>query len=181
LSDTISKIIALIISFMLFFIFPIENMLTRQDDIAKVVVLNETCEFVDSVRNLGYITPIMYKQYCQALSMTGNVYKVSMEHKHTTIDPVYLDPVDKTSFQHDYNKNYDITYTKDILSTLLPDSLSHSGDNYYFLSKGDIFSVQVINTNKTAATKVQQMLLMSDLPVNRIVVTYGGMVRDEDY
>lgn len=181
MSETLSKIIALIISLVLLFIFPIENMLTRQDDISKVVVLSETAEFVDSVRNLGYITPLMYSQYTQALSTTGNIYEITMEHKHYSIDPVYLDPVDTTSFQQDYSKNCNCTYTKDIMSTLFPDIPITENNNYYFLSKGDIFSVNVNNKNKTAATKVQQMLLMSHLPVNRIIVTYGGMVRDEDY
>lgn len=181
MSETLSKIIALVISIMLFFIFPIENMLTRQDDITKVVVLNETAEFVDSVRNLGYITPLMYMQYLQALSATGNIYEISMEHRQTSIDPIYTNPADMTSFQHDYNVNSKITYTDDILSKLFPENFNESIEKYYYLSKGDIFTVKVVNVNKTAATKLQQMLLMSALPVKRIAVNYGGMVRDENY
>ncbi|NLM10697.1 MAG: hypothetical protein GX213_07990 [Clostridiaceae bacterium] len=179
MSETLSKIIALIISILLFFIFPVENMLTRQDDITRVVVLNETSKFVDSVRNLGYITPLMYSQFSHALSATGNVYEITMEHTHNRIDPVYADPVVITSFQHDYNINARITYTDDILSVLFPDTGGAGGR--YYLSKGDIFCVKVANVNKTTATKIQQMLLMSDLPVKRIIVNYGGMVRDENY
>ena len=41
--------------------------------------------------------------------------------------------------------------------------------------------MNVVNVNKTMATKVQQMLLMTDLPAKRIAVTYGGMVRDENH
>jgi hypothetical protein len=49
------------------------------------------------------------------------------------------------------------------------------------MSKGDYFTVYVYNKNKTAAAKVQQMLIMAELPVKRIIVNYGGMVRDEAY
>lgn len=155
-------------------------MLTRQDDISRIVVLNETTEFVDSVRNLGYITPLMYMQFCQAISATGNIYEITMEHIHYSIDPVYTDPVVITSFQHYYNLNARITYTDDILSRLFPETPGESAGRYY-LSKGDIFRVKVVNVNKTPAAKVQQMLLMADLPVKRIAVNYGGMVRDENY
>jgi len=180
LSETLSKIIVLIILVLLFFVFPVENMLARQDDITRIAVLNETCEFVDSVRNLGYITPVMYMQFSQALSATGNTYEITMEHIHNSIDPNYTDPVDMTSFQHDYNVNTRVSYTEDILATLFPDTPGVSPDRYY-LSKGDIFRVNVVNVNKTMATKVQQMLLMTDLPAKRIAVTYGGMVRDENH
>jgi len=170
---------ALVVSMFLFFIFPVENMLTRQDDITKVIVLNKTAEFVDSVRNLGYITPLMYMQFSQSLSATGNIYEITMEHIHSSIDPVYTDPVDMTSFQHYYNVNARITYTDEILDRLFPENPHEPSDRYY-LSKGDIFTVKVSNTNRTPATKVQQMLLMSELPVKRIYVIYGGMVRDEN-
>lgn len=179
LSETLSKIIALVISILLLFIFPVENMLTRQDDITRTVVLNETAEFVDSVRNLGYITPLMYMQFTHALSTTGNIYEISMEHIHYRIDPIYIDKDDMTSFQHNYNVNNRVTYTDEIINRLFPENPDQ--DRYYYLSKGDIFKVKVVNINKTPATKVQQMLLMSDLPVKRIVVNYGGMVRDENY
>lgn len=154
-------------------------MLTRQDDITRTVVLNETAEFVDSVRNLGYITPLMYMQFTHALSTTGNIYEISMEHIHYRIDPIYIDKDDMTSFQHNYNVNNRVTYTDEIINRLFPENPDQ--DRYYYLSKGDIFKVKVVNINKTPATKVQQMLLMSDLPVKRIVVNYGGMVRDENY
>jgi len=178
LSETLGKIIALVVSIFLFFIFPVENMLSRQDDITMIAVLNETAEFVDSVRNLGYITPLMYSQFCQALSATGNSYEITMEHIHNCVDPVYIDPADISTFQHYYNINTSITYTDEIISRLFP---GNGMPDRYYLSKGDIFRVKVVNKNKTPAAKVQQMLLMSELPAKRICIIYGGMVRDENY
>jgi hypothetical protein len=178
MSDTFSKVIALIIAVLLLYIFPVENMLLRQDDITRIFVLNETAKFVDSVRNLGYITPVMYIQFNKKLAATGNHYNISMEHHRQKIDPVYEDPIDSTSFRHDYRSNYQTTYTDEILDCLFR---SATEDTYYYLSKGDIFSVQVVNENKTMAAKVQEMLLMSDLPVEKIIINYGGMVRDENY
>lgn len=179
MSESFSKIFALILVVVLLFIFPVENMLSRQDDITRIFVLNETAKFVDSVRNLGYITPLMYMQLNQKLSATGLIYDISMEHLHCSIDPVYIDPDDITSFQHDYNVNYKVTYTDEITNKLFP-SAGASGDNVYHMSKGDYFTVKISNKNKTTASKVQEMLIMSDLPVKRIFVNYGGMVRDEN-
>jgi len=181
LNDIFSKVIALILAVVLLYIFPVENLLTRQDEITKVFVLNETAKFVDSVRNLGYITPLMYSQFLRALSSTGNEYNVSMEHRHLSIDPVYIDPVDNTSFQHDFNTNEKTCYTDQILDCLFPPAAVPDEDRYYYMSKGDYFTVYVYNKNKTAAAKVQQMLIMAELPVKRIIVNYGGMVRDEAY
>jgi len=182
MSETFSKITALVISVLLLFIFPTENLLSRQDDITQIIVLNETTEFVDSVRNLGYITPLMYMQFCEALSATGNIYEITMEHIHTSIDPIYTDPDDMTSFQHDYGINQRITYTEEILEQLFPqNSLPSHSVNSYRLSVGDFFRVRVYNASKTPAAKVQQLLLMSELPVRRIIVNYGGMVRDENH
>ncbi len=181
MSETLSKVFALIITVLLLYIFPVENMLTRQDDITKVYVLNETAEFVDSVRNLGYITPVMYRQFSQVLSATGNRYVIMMEHRHINIQPIYTDPDDITSFQHDYSTHYQTFYNDDILKTLFPELNPPPADTNYYLSKGDLFSVQVVNDNKTIATRVQEMLLMTDLPVRKIIVNYGGMVRDENH
>lgn len=181
MSETLSKVFALIIAVLLLYIFPVENLLTRQDDVTRVFVLNETAEFVDSVRNLGYITPVMYRQFSEILSTTGNSYAITMEHRHVSIDPIYTNPADITSFQHDYNSNYRTIYTDEIMKTLFPAVNPPPVDTNYNLSKGDIFSVQVVNGNKTIATRVQELLLMTDLPVKRIIVNYGGMVRDEGH
>ncbi len=181
MSETLSKVFALILAVLLLYVFPVENMLTRQDDITRVFVLNETAQFVDSVRNLGYITPVMYRQFSEVLSTTGNLYAITMEHRHGRIDPVYTDPVDITSFQHDYGYHDKAIYTDEILNKLFPVANPPPADTNYYLSKGDLFSVQVTNQNKTIATRVQELLLMSDLPVKKIIVNYGGMVRDESH
>ena len=120
MSETLSKVFALILAVLLLYVFPVENMLTRQDDITRVFVLNETAQFVDSVRNLGYITPVMYRQFSEVLSTTGNLYAITMEHRHGRIDPVYTDPVDITSFQHDYGYHDKAIYTDEILNKLFP-------------------------------------------------------------
>jgi hypothetical protein len=180
MSDMLSKVIALLIAVLLLYIFPVENMLARQDDITRVFVLNETTQFVDSVRNLGYVTPTMYLQFAEVLSATGNSYDIRMEHNHVSIDPLYTDPAELTSFQHDYRTNYKTTYTDEIMEALFPETSQPQTDIYYYLSRGDIFSVHVVNKNKTIASRVQEMLLITELPTKRIIVNYGGMVRDEN-
>ncbi|RCX13011.1 hypothetical protein DFR58_11968 [Anaerobacterium chartisolvens] len=175
MGESLSKIIALFLSVLLLFIFPILNMFENQDDTTKVFVLNETAKFVDSVRNLGYITPDMYREFTRRLSATNNIYSIQMEHYHKRYDP--LDSAGAS--ENKFNINYRGTYTESIMSELFP--ASSAADPRYKLGKGDYFAVRVRNENKTLATKIQQMLYGADMAEAKIIINYGGMVKDEDY
>lgn len=179
MGETFGKIISLIIAVVLLFVFPVLNMFENQDDTTKVLVLTETTKFVDSVRNLGYITPNMYLEFTKKLSATNNIYSIEMEHYHTTYDPIYDDPMVASTFKDDFNVNYRATYTKGIMSTLFPDT--PSSETIYKLSKGDYFALRVVNKNKTVATKIQEMVFNANLGTAKIIVRYGGMVKDENY
>ncbi len=176
MGESLSKIIALFLSVLLLFIFPILNMFENQDDTTKVFVLNETAKFVDSVRSLGYITPDMYRDFTRRLSATNNVYSIQMEHYRKKYDPV--DNAAGTDGSK-FDINYGGTYTEGIMSELFPSTAVQ--DPGYKLGKGDYFAVRVRNENKTLATKIQEMLYSTNMDNAKIIVNYGGMVRDEDY
>lgn len=178
MGDSLSKIVAIILAVLLLFIFPILNMFENQDNTTQIFVLTQTCEFVDSVRSLGYITPDMYREFVNKLSATNNIYEIEMEHYHQKFDPVYDDPKDAATFKNDFNINYWATYTDEIMGVLFPES---SAGEDYKMSKGDYFKVKVRNRNKTAATRIQEILYNTDLSTAKIMVTYGGMVKDENY
>lgn len=178
MGDSLSKIVALFLAVLLLFIFPILNMFENQDDTTQVFVLTETAKFVDSARSLGYITPTMYREFAYKLSATNNIYEVEMEHYHKKFNPVYDDPTDDTTFKNDFSVDYWATFTGEIMEVLFPDS--STGSNYE-MSKGDYFIIKVKNKNKTAATKIQEILYNADLSTSKIMVNYGGMIKDENY
>ncbi|MCX7920459.1 MAG: hypothetical protein N3B21_00330 [Clostridia bacterium] len=179
MESTFSKIIALILATLLLFIFPVLNMFIKQDDTTHIFVFTETSKFVDQVRNLGYITPMMYREFANKLSATNNTYSIEMEHYHKKYDPIYDDPANAATFKDDFNVNFKATYTDNIMSTLFPNP-PLTGEKYK-LSKGDYFAVRVKNKNKTLATKLQEMLYNANLSEAKIIVRYGGMIKDEAY
>ncbi|MEA1974502.1 MAG: hypothetical protein U9N10_02955 [Bacillota bacterium] len=179
MGESLSKMVAIIIAVFLLFIFPLINMFENQDNISRNLVFNETTKFVDSVRNLGYITPRMYEDFHKKINATGNTYKISLTHMHLIINPVYTDITDLSTFQDDAKANYKNIYTKKILNDLFPDS--PTGDERYELNCGDYFLLEVFNKNKTMGTKVKELFLTVDLPDKNIIVNYGGMVKNENY
>ena len=180
MADSLSKFIAIVIAAFLLFIFPVKNEFERQDETSRMFVLTETTKFVDSARNIGYITPLMYLQFSKGLSATGNVYEIELEHYHKKYDPIYDDPSVAASFKEDFSVNYSGTFTDEILKKLFPGD-SAVTDRTYKMSKGDYFAVRIYNKNKTIATRMQEMVYNTKLPAEKIMVEYGGMVKDEDY
>lgn len=179
MGDILSKIVALILAVFLLFIFPTMNMFENQDNISRILVFNETTKFVDSVRNLGYITPRMYEEYNKKISATGNIYSIKMEHMHLKIDPIYTDVNDLSTFQENANSNYDNFYNDDILKILF--SNKDMEDRKYTLNNGDYFTLKVSNNKSTMGTKIKELLLNINLPEKNIVVNYGGMIKNETY
>jgi len=179
MGDSLSKIVAIILAVFLLFIYPISNMFERQDDISRIFVLAETTKLVDSVRNLGYITPNMYLEFTNNLAATNNTYDIQMEHRSKRYDPVYDDPTIAATFRDSFNVNYTAYFTEDILEKLFTGS--PSPEKIYTFSKGDYFVIKVRNKNKTMATKIQEMLYAVGLSTEKIVIRYGGMIKDEDY
>ncbi|MCM3130599.1 MULTISPECIES: hypothetical protein [unclassified Paenibacillus] len=176
------KVFGLILALALMFIWPISNSLNKQDDISEIVVLNSVTQFVDSVRDKGFITPTMYNQFSDQLTLTGNTYDIQMEHLHKRYDPIYSDAGE---FLGGYNVNYEGFYNAQINEKLFPrtstDGIDHP-NRVYKLAAGDFFNVTVKNTNRTAATLINDILTNTiNSPNSKIVIPYGGMVLNEDY
>lgn len=176
MGNPISKVVVIFLACLLLFIYPTLNMFQSQDNTTKMVVLVETETFVDSIRNIGYISPEMYKAYMHELSLTGNIYDVKIEHKHRNYDPVYDDPTNAATFKNDFNVNYVSYFNDEILGTLFPSS---GTGTKYFMSKGDYIVLKVTNRNDTIATKIQSMLVGRSIKANTIFVLYGGMIKSE--
>lgn len=164
MEDSLITIFSIILAAILMFIFPIMNTWERQDDISYMSIYADTVEFVDSARNLGYITLDMYESFLKSIYATGNTYDITLEHRNFEIIPS----------GDDYRSIYINSYTQSIIDKLQNDS---SG-NIYKMSEGDYFYVSVKNTNMTQATQLMEVVFASAQEPFRIGVPYGGMVRN---
>ncbi|NLG02975.1 MAG: hypothetical protein GX567_03935 [Clostridia bacterium] len=174
--NALSKVFAIFITVVLLFVFPMKNELERQDETSRMFVLNETAGLVDSVRNLGYLSPDMYEKYLDKLALTGNLYKVELEHAALIVYPVY--DSSGNPVPGDYLQTYKNTYEDVIEECLFPLNNPLTG-KAYDMKKGDYFCVRVVNQNKTTATKLQELLYGRAMRAEKIFVTYGGMIKDE--
>ncbi|MDD2627414.1 MAG: hypothetical protein PHR25_02620 [Clostridia bacterium] len=181
MQDNISVLIATILLVIIIVVFPIYNVATRQDSMAKNIVVEITTNFADSVRSKGYLTQKDYETFLYDLNKTGNIYDVELEiHK-----PILLPSNDET-----YEEKYKIEYTKTIIK-VMEDSVI-AGENLttnensvikqgvYYLNEDYKFYVRLRNTNATQA----QVLLSSVFGgnyENRISVNYGGVIKASEW
>lgn len=180
--NSISKVFSILIAILLLYVFPISAAFNQQDDISELVVLRATTSFVDAVRDKGFISPTMYNDFLQAIHATGNTFDVQMEHGQKRYIPVYDDPTRPETFRNQYEVHYDRFYNPQILPVLFPDSTVGKGDpsRRYGLHVGDTFYVVVKNTNRTNGTVLHDFLNNASSPQDKILIPYGGVVRNED-
>lgn len=164
MEDSLIVIFSMILAVVLMFLFPIMDTWERQDDISYMMVYSATVEFVDSVRNMGYITTNMYDDFLTNISATGNKFDVTLEHRE---------------------RIYSINGYKNIYTTQIEDVLYDGGalnnnniSNTYPMKAGDYFYVSIKNTNKTQSTLLKDVLYASSQETFKIGVPYGGMVRN---
>lgn len=168
MEDSLSIIFAVIVSLLLMFLFPMIDTWEMQDNLSYVVVYSTVTDFVDTIRNTGYITEEAYESFLTKLQATGNTYSVTMEHRE---------------FNEDLNA-YLNTYTNEILKTMDKGWLDENGNRQYSykLDKYDYFYITVKNTNRTQATVLSDFLASHAGDNFKIGVSYGGIVwsvRDE--
>lgn len=164
MEDSLIVIFSIILAVILMFLFPIMDTWERQDDISYMSVYSSVVEFVDSARNLGYITTNMYDKFVQQVNATGNRYDITIEHR-------------KRIYEIDSYKNI---YTTTIENELYKNNAKNDPavNNKYEMTAGDYLYVSVKNTNKTQSTLLKDVLYASPQETFKIGVPYGGMVRN---
>lgn len=162
MEDTLSIIFAIILSIILMFMFPLIDTWDLQDNLSYVVAYASTVDFVDAVRNTGYISRDAWDNYQNKLASTGNTYDVSMEHRRFNNDlSAYLN-----------------TYTLEIEDDLEKGILDNNGNRQYVhkLDKYDYFYVTIKNTNRTQASILSDFFASGGSTNVKIAVAYGGVV-----
>lgn len=179
--NSLIKIFAVLSAVLLLYLYPLSAAFDQQDDISELVALRATTAFVDAVRDKGGITPTMYNDFMTALAATGNSFDVQMEHDSKKYVPVYDDPTRPETFKGNYEVQYDAFFNSQILPVLFPDNRAAKDDpsRRYRMRAGDSFSVIVRNTNRTAGTLLFDFLNNTISPNEKIVIPYGGVVRNE--
>lgn len=168
--DSFSKIIAIFLAVILLFISPLLYMAQKQDSISQLYVLSETSKFIDSIKNSGYVSQNMYEDFIKKIDSTGNLYEIELTHCHKRVEP--LVDINTNDILQDFSVFYYNTYEDEIFEAF------DMGRDYYF-NRGDYISIHVINSNKTMAVSLLENLLSRDIEDTQIIVTYGGMIRDE--
>jgi hypothetical protein len=173
MGDSLSNIFAVIVALVMMFIVPLVDTWELQDNLSYVVTYAAVTDFVDTVRNTGYITLNNYTNLLNTLNATGNTFVVSMEHR-AFLPEVSSDMIENTG---KYTSAYLNTYTNTIVDVLK----SNNGTGTYRLNKYDYFYVTVKNTNKTQASAING-IIAKDNSNFKIGCAYGGVVwsiRDE--
>ena len=153
------------------FIAPILYMAQKQDVLTQNYVSNETTKFVDSIKNTGFISASMYQEFVRKIDNTGNLYNITIEHAHLRVEPNV--DIETNIVMDDYDSYYYNTYEEAIFEAF------DRGEDYYF-NQGDYISVKVVNRNKTLAVRIMEAFYKWDIPDQQILVTYGGMIRDDE-
>ena len=91
METSLQKIIAAIVGVLILFIIPVYIAFEKADDVSYSLAVKLTQNFVDNVRNKGYISPDMYSDFVSGLYATNNTYDVEIEHVKKRYDPaIYI-------------------------------------------------------------------------------------------
>ena len=166
MDDSLSIIFAVLVALVIMFIVPLMDTWELQDNLSYVVTYAAVTDFVDTVRNTGYISMDNYSNLVTTLNSTGNRFNITMEHRK-----INEQLSTKMAEENKNGKIYSVylnTYTNEILNAL------EKGD-VYKLNKFDYFYVTVKNTNMTQASIINN-LVAHDNSNFKIGCAYGGCV-----
>lgn len=133
MDSDLQRVFSILISVIILFLFPIYITFEKKDDISYSLALKITYNFVENVRDKGYLSRAMYDKYVNQLAATNNEYDISIEHVRKEYDPIFyvytdnsLTKVDKELDYLTYKDKYDssagtikengVTYNNVVLS-----------------------------------------------------------------
>ena len=168
MGDTAMTVGAIFIAAILMFVFPLMTMADKNDDVAQLSAQKATTEFVNTVRNTGKLTEDNYNNFVATLAATGNSYDVEMTLQHKDENPA------KKSTQGQATIGDNVYYT-DKTTQIISNLGSNNG--IINLKEGDIFTVEVENTNQTIATQLRNSIYkVTGNSSKTIVASESGMV-----
>ena len=168
MSDSLITVIAIMLTAVLLLVLPVMTMADRADDISKTDVETMTSNFVNEIRTIGKLTSEKYNKFVEELTSTGNTYDIEMEFKILDENP------GKKSTQSAKDKIGENVYYSVYTSQI--EDILNSNKNYN-LKEGDLFSVNVKNTNQTLAQQLKNFFYtVVGNDTYTIAASHGGMV-----
>lgn len=174
------KLMAVLLSLLLLFVYPLLESYQRQDDIAMMTAYRSALHFVDTIRDKGVLTPDMYSDFTAELGLTGYEYVIEMEHYAKRYEPDYDDPLNESTFHDRFLIRYELTGHQDIVSALFPERPYSKDDprRSYHMAIGDYIQLKIKPSQPLRSEVLIRWLSNSDdspqwsWPV-------GGMIRNE--
>ena len=168
MSDTFITVVAIMLAAVLILVMPVMTMADRVDTVSQTDIETKTSDFVNEIKSTGKLTPEKYSKFIEELTATGNTYNVEMEFKILDENP------GKKSIQTSKDKIGENVYYS-VYTTQIQDVLN--SNNTYKLKEGDIFSVNVKNTNQTLAQQLKNFFYtVVGNDTYTIAASHGGMV-----
>ena len=169
MSDTLVTVIAIALSAILMFVFPLMTMSDRTDDVSQLTVETATTEFVDDIRSKGKIEPDRYNKFIENIGSTGNTYNVEIEVRILDENP------GKKTTQVETTKIGENVYYSVYTSQIVNDYIDKN--KIYKLKEGDIVSVSVKNTNQTLSQQLKNFFYtVVGKDTYTIAASHGGIV-----
>lgn len=181
--DSISIIFAAIVGTLLIVILPLYSILDRQDSMSYNVVLTATTNFVDNVRNNGFIDRDSYNQYMAKLATTSNTYKVNLE----VYKKVLIKDTDENGniINDSYIEEKELYNIQDILQVIDAGNIdganeSNIKNSAYLLNENDEIYIRIHNTNITTGSMLYSLL--SDTTNSEVInISYGGVINNVNW
>ncbi len=178
MQNSTSTIIALIAAGVLLFIVPLVTLTGRTDNVAQENVKLIVEEFVTDVKNTGKLTRAKYQEFENRLDATGNSsYDIEIQIQHLDENP------GKKTAQANYTKIGENVYYSEYTTQVLKQigvktgSETPSDQSTMILKEGDIITVEVKNSNSTAAQTLKGSLFgFSNAGEHAITASASGMV-----
>lgn len=183
MSNALSKMTAAILAVVLLYLFPAVQSAQREEDFRALTAYNTLVRFADAIRNKGYLSQGMYNDFVNELGAAGGDYKIDMELRHKKYHPEYSDPADTSTFLDRFSIHYEAYYDDDILPLLFPEQAVTGGEEEltYKMQAGDYFTVTITNLSRTPLMIFNEFLYGTTRAGSSEVLSYGGMVLNEDY
>ncbi|USB34910.1 hypothetical protein [Paenibacillus sp. YPG26] len=181
--NSLSKVLAALLAVLLLYFVPAVQHAQTQKEITYLTVNHSLTEFVDSVRNKGYISPVMYEDFRKELGASGGHFEVELEHQHKKYHPEYTDPSNASTFLNDYSVQYEGHYMDEMESSLYTDTSQDkdSSKRKYYMQMGDYFMVSIQRKDQSQWSILTSILYGSEPEIEDGPLHYGGMVLNEDY
>lgn len=162
MQNSTSTVIALLVAGVLLFVVPLITLTDRSDNVTQENVQLIVEEFVTEVRNTGKLTRNRFAEFEQTLDSSGNnSYDIEIEIQHLDENP------GKKTAQANYTKIGENVYFSEYTTQILKqigiktdnNDVITNGNDTILLKEGDIVSVEVKNTNSTAAQTLKSSFI----------------------